>query len=389
MCFFLGYKLVLSFFALGGKEIRDFSTRRQRKFAIVIPVHNEEKAIVRTLYSLFGLLYPKNMYDLYVAAYNCTDNTVQLALNMGAKVLERKDKHHNKGMGHDLQWALDRILSQFPEYEAIVVFKSDSLVSGNYLQVMNYYLEQGGHVIQSSLLLLPQPGVWTYEVNRIRILFNNFVKPMGHKVLGVGTGLRDNGICFRADLLRQIPWDTSSVNRSVEYGVVLQMSGELIDFAPEAIIWRRAATHSKDPGSKREFLGQLPLPLIRAYAPKLLVSAFKKRSAVLLNSFIDLVTPSSTKLMTVIFLICIVNGIAWSLEWLPMVYFVMWLSMFVLVFGILYPVIGMIVMSDDIQLLKVVLHLPVNMYRLVKKHVRDPSEKREHRIIEQNEHVNY
>src|SRR5699024_1165964 len=99
----LSYKMVLSFFALKNVKISDLKTDKQRKFAIVIPAHNEEKFISKTLYSLFALVYPKNLYDLIVVADNCSDNTAQVARSLGATVIERNN-NQKRGKGYALRW---------------------------------------------------------------------------------------------------------------------------------------------------------------------------------------------------------------------------------------------------------------------------------------------
>ena len=48
-------------------------------FAVIIPAHNEELVISHIIDSLFKQNYPKNMYDVFVIADNCTDKTAQIA----------------------------------------------------------------------------------------------------------------------------------------------------------------------------------------------------------------------------------------------------------------------------------------------------------------------
>src|SRR5690554_4293994 len=144
----LGYQMLLSFIALRGKSIKNFKTLKSRKFTIVIPAHNEEKVISKTIYSLCSLIYPKTLFDVIVVADNCTDNTAKIARKLGATVLERTDAE-KQGKGYALRWAFDKILASDQPPDSIIVVDADSLISGNYLKVMNYYLEKGNKVIQS------------------------------------------------------------------------------------------------------------------------------------------------------------------------------------------------------------------------------------------------
>ena len=48
---------------------------KQHKFMMVVPAHNEETVVVSLIESLKKLDYPKELYDIFVIADNCTDNT--------------------------------------------------------------------------------------------------------------------------------------------------------------------------------------------------------------------------------------------------------------------------------------------------------------------------
>jgi hypothetical protein len=56
----VGYQFILSLLALKAKIHTRFETNSNRKFALVVPAHNEEKIISKTIYSLSGLVYPRN-----------------------------------------------------------------------------------------------------------------------------------------------------------------------------------------------------------------------------------------------------------------------------------------------------------------------------------------
>ncbi len=51
----------------------------QRKFAFIVPAHNEELALARTVRSLRAVDYPKSLFDVIVIADNCTDRTAEIA----------------------------------------------------------------------------------------------------------------------------------------------------------------------------------------------------------------------------------------------------------------------------------------------------------------------
>lgn len=340
----LGYQVLLSFLALKGRKLQDFSTEKNRNFAIVMPAYNEEKIITKSLYSLSGLVYPKNMYDLIVIADNCTDSSVQIARNLGAIVIEGSpDSEDRKGSA--LDWALDKILEGEKKYDAIIVFDYDGLISGNYLEVMNYYLEQGSKVVQSSSLILPQSESWKNKVKRIEFLFSNYVKPMGRKMLGLGARLQGNGMCLATDILKKVPWKTHLQNDDFEYGLALQLKGVKVDFSPEATIWTQIPSKSDSVESQRHRWQVGSYATAKKYGLNLLAMAFRKRSVLFFDHFIDLISPSFVNMFLLIGLLCGLNGLLVLFEWLPITFLWIWLGVASL--GILHLLLGLIAITHN------------------------------------------
>jgi 1,2-diacylglycerol 3-beta-glucosyltransferase len=306
----LGYQFLLGLLALRAKKITSFETQKFRKFAIVVPAHNEEKMIAKTIYSLSGLIYPKRNYEVFVIADNCTDDTAKVAGSLGVTVIERSNKDKT-GKGYALRWAFDHILAKQDAFDAIIVVDADSLISGNYLEVMNYYLEQGSRVIQSSDLVLPDPGNWSVEATRIGFLLYNYVKPLGRKVLKLNMGLRGNGMCFSADILREVPWKAWSLIEDVEYGLILLLKGEKIDFAPEATVLAQMPVEPKNAESQRSRWEIGRFGIIKTYTTRFLAKAIKKRSVSYFDVFLDLITPPFVNIMlmtTAILFLAILYG---------------------------------------------------------------------------------
>ena len=351
----LGYQFLLGLLALNAKMITSFETKKIRKFAIVVPAHNEEKIITKTVYSLSGLIYPKRCYEVFVVADNCTDNTAKVAGSLGVNVLERTNADKT-GKGFALRWAFDKILAEKDTFDAIIVVDADSLVSGNYLEVMNYYLEQGSRVIQSSDLVLPDPGNWSVEATRIGFLLYNYVKPLGRKVLNLNMGLRGNGMCFSVDVLREIPWQAWSLIEDVEYGLILLLNEEKIDFAPEATVLAQMPVEAKNAESQRSRWEIGRYGIIKTYTGKFLFKAIKKRSASYFDVFLDLITPPFVNVMLITVTILFLSVLFWFLNLLPALHIALWGLL--LIIGIAYFFLGLYVSGADKNLYRSLLRIP-------------------------------
>lgn len=365
--FMLGYQLILTLLAFRIKDVKDFKAFKSRRFAVVVPAYNEEKVISKTLYSLHGLIYPKNLYDLFVIADNCTDNTAKMAHNLGAIVLERNNPEQ-RGKGYALRWGFDEIMNSEKKYDAIVVFDSDSLASGNFLDVMNYYLDQGKEVIQSSDLVIPQPGVWSSEATRIGFLLTNYVKPLGRKALGFPMGLRGNGMCFSVNHLRMHPWEGWSLTEDLEYGLKLLLKGVDIHFAPEAYVWAQMPLNADNAESQRRRWEIGRHEIIRKYSPLFLKEAIRRRSLKFFDALVDLLTPPFVNMLLFVSLMIGVNILLAYFEIIQSRYLLIWLSLAGM--GLIQFFAGLIIAKADKNLYKSLFYIPVYILWKIKVYMK-------------------
>jgi poly-beta-1,6-N-acetyl-D-glucosamine synthase len=94
--------------------------------AAIIPAHNEEKSIIRTINALLEAIPRKN---IYIVSDNSTDRTVDIARSMGIRSL---DVRPNKGKAR----ALVHIMNEYEmlkAYKAILINDADSIIEPKYI----------------------------------------------------------------------------------------------------------------------------------------------------------------------------------------------------------------------------------------------------------------
>ncbi len=354
--FFVVYLMALSILALFVRPKRAFPARTRRRFAVVVPAHNEELSIGRTLASLLAIDYPKELFDVIVVADNCTDATASIARNAGAVVRERTDAVL-RGKGYALRWCFDEILRSEPGYGGVVVIDADSVASANFLTVMNHYLEQGAGALQCSDMVAPLPGAWSSEVTRLGFTLYNHVRPLARSLFGFSAGLRGNGMCFAADTLRHHPWNTYSLNEDLEYGLVLLLGGVPIVFAPEALVLATMPATAANAESQRSRWERGRFPVIRRYTWPLLAASARTFSLRPLDALVDLVIPPFVNLIGGVLLLTVTTAVLAVTGYSgAFLFLILWEILLVL--GIAHVLVGLIAARADRELYRTLLSIP-------------------------------
>ena len=102
------------------------------RFAVLISARNEEEVIADLVKSLRKQKYPQNMYDVFVLADNCTDNTAKNAREAGAIVYERWNSQL-VGKGYALDFLIKEIKKDYKKYDGYMVFDADNVVDENFI----------------------------------------------------------------------------------------------------------------------------------------------------------------------------------------------------------------------------------------------------------------
>ena len=107
--FFASYLACLTLLAMSRRPKLLPIPKTLRRFAVMVPAHNEEAVIEKTLHSLKQIYYPSNKFEIVVIADNCNDKTRNYRQKMNVMVLERFDSI-NVGKGYALRWCMDQLI---------------------------------------------------------------------------------------------------------------------------------------------------------------------------------------------------------------------------------------------------------------------------------------
>lgn len=122
------------------------------KIGIVISARNESKVIGNLIKSIQANDYPKELYNIFVIADNCTDNTADICRELGCIVFERNDLG-KIGKGYALNSLFNRLHNekQFAPIvpEAYIVLDADNIIKPNFITEMNKVYDSGYEMVTS------------------------------------------------------------------------------------------------------------------------------------------------------------------------------------------------------------------------------------------------
>jgi len=262
----------------------------RRRFAVLIPAHDEELVLPRLLRSLDALDYPRDRYEVCVVADNCTDATANIARTFGARVYERVD-HAERAKGFALRWLLAQLRSDGRAYDAFVVLDADSVVEPNLLRAFDARLAAGSEVVQAYYSVLNAQASAVAGLRYAALAAVHFVRPMGRSALGLSVGLKGNGMCFSAPVLEQFAWTWFTLAEDVEFHLALVRAGVRVDFAWETCVCADMPVTLAQAASQNQRWEGGRLQLLRSVVPGLLFEGVRRLSPMRIDAALEQLIP--------------------------------------------------------------------------------------------------
>ena len=232
-CYFFGIAI------FGWKKRKEEPANKYKaknKFALIVAAHNEELVIAHIVDSLFKQNYPKELYDVFVIADNCTDKTAEIAKKHGATVCKRVNAVA-KGKGYALEWMFNKIFAMVKKYDVVSVFDADNLVSSNYLLEMNKQFCKGHKVVQGYLDSKNPFDSWVTSSYSIAFWLSNRIFQLPRYYLGLSCGLCGTGFCIDIEVLRKIGWGATCLTEDLEFTMKLALNDMKVAWAHNAVVY--------------------------------------------------------------------------------------------------------------------------------------------------------
>lgn len=322
----------------------------QTRFALLVPAHDEEVVITRTLRNLLALDYPRDLYAVHVIADNCTDQTAALARAAGAIVHERTDADL-RGKGYALRWLFERLLTDARSGDAFVVVDADSVVNPGFLRALDGHLQRGAVAIQGYDTVLNPDASWGTGLRYVAFALLHYLRPLGRRLFGGSAGLKGNGMCFSRAVLEGTDWGAFSVTEDLQFHLDLLLSGRPVTFAPDAVVWAEMPPSMKVAHAQNVRWETGRLQMVERYVPRLLRAALRRRSLILLDAALENLVPPFS-IMAAGGVVCLVGALVWGSPW------AIALALFILGGQVVYTLTGLLLVHAPVRVYLALLYAP-------------------------------
>ena len=268
----------------------------------IIPAHNEEAVVGNLIESLKNQTYNKELYDIYVIADNCTDNTAKIARDAGAIVYERFDET-KKTKGYALNWFLQQKIKEDAPYDAFFVFDADNIVDKNFIKNMNKKLCQGEDVVQGYRDIKNPSDNWITAGYAIFYWQMHRFYHLARYNIGLSPLLNGTGFMVKFDVIKPQGWDTETLTEDIEFSLKRIIKGKKLGWATDAIVYDEQPTGFRQSWSQRSRWTVGHIQCIQKYTKELAIATKENKKMMNLDGLLYIVGSMPMFIITIVLLL--------------------------------------------------------------------------------------
>ena len=319
-------------------------------FLILVPAHNEEHNISKTLQNLKELK-PLGKIEIAVIADNCSDKTSDIVRSYNLKVLERSN--NNKiGKGYALRWAISKF--NLSNYDAVVIIDADTITENNMLITMAQSFESGADAVQvyNSFIIMQKS-----HLSYLQLMANiseNILFYKARSILKLPILLRGTGMAIKSKILQNHPWNSFSLTEDVDYAVNLLKENVKIDFNINSSVLSAATSSYKQSASQKIRWASGTVQLIKEKVFGLIYCGIKSKRLKLIELGLSFFLLSRPLLIYLTLIILVLSFVSYSIFQPVLIYWC--LSLIGLL--IVYNISGIIYIDDKVSAFKALFFIP-------------------------------
>lgn len=318
-------------------------------YLIIIPVHNEEKFLEKTIKNLLVLNYNKELFKIIFILDNCHDKSLDIIKKYNLFYIEKND-NELKGKSYALKWLINNYY-EIDKFSKIVILDCDSIIDKNFLKVITYNTKN--KILQGFVNPLFNKKSIISSLSAYSEIISQKLKDSIKSKLNWNVILRGTGMIIDKDLFKRYISQCKTQIEDTELSILLVKDRYKIKFIPEAIVYDPKPLNIKQVSNQRArwFYGQFQI--IRYYWKDLIKIAFSN-----IGNFL-FVLDIIFKPKTLIFLIKFIFLLFFILTNLKFkTFFILALSIIIFV-DILFFLIGGLFIEDKKHYYKTLIFSPI------------------------------
>lgn len=271
------------------------------RYVVVVCARNEAHVIPHLIDSIRAQNYPRELLDILLVAHNCSDNTAEVARNMGVDiVLELNDpdpKHGRKG--YALNLAFKEILDNHPEYEGIMVMDADNLMNVDFVKEMNKAFDAGVKVGTGYRNSKNYDDNCVAGSNGMTFLRDCRANGHGRTLCHSTVPLAGTGFFIRREIAADMGgWNAFNLVEDFEYTLQLLDKKHRVQYVSKAEFFDEQPHGLKYSLVRQTRLGKGVFQLLFRYGPKMLFRFFTRFWLGYIDMFLYLLYPLVALLAT-------------------------------------------------------------------------------------------
>ena len=273
------YQAVCIVISLFAKPIKFPEAPMNKRYAVLISARNEANVIGNLIDCLHSQTYPSELIDIWLVADNCTDNTAEVARNMGCHVIERFNKEQ-VGKGYALTYLLDQMNESGASdpYDAFFVFDADNKLDKHYIEEMNKGFQAGFKILTSYRNSVNLSDNWVSSGSALWFIRESRFVSASRMWLGNSCHVGGTGFMFSQEIMRRNNgWKFHLLTEDLEFTMDGLEGGPPLGSCAPPILYDEQPVTFAQSWRQRLRWSKGFLQVFRYYGPALIKRAVRER----------------------------------------------------------------------------------------------------------------
>jgi cellulose synthase/poly-beta-1,6-N-acetylglucosamine synthase-like glycosyltransferase len=269
------------------KQVAAVESIKRPNCAVLIPAHNETLVIAQTLTCILPQLTSQD--QLLVVADNCSDDTADLARQLGASVVERQHLTQ-RGKGYALDYGLQQLKHNPPQ--VVIIIDADCLISQGAIAKLAQACVQHQRPIQAlyDMQMQANPSIKA-RVAAFAWIVKNKVRPLGYQAIGLPCQLMGTGMAFLWQDIIKVNLASGHIVEDMKLGVDLTRHNKAPLFMQDVCVTSAFPPTETATNTQRARWEHGHLSVIINEAPKLILEALRQKNSQMFGLALDLIVP--------------------------------------------------------------------------------------------------